>query len=157
MSPRIIHMPLSGGDRKHYARELRRVEQLQQELARKAEGAYAAGAEHLAMAHRYACEEWNARQFIGGDADPSPAIQHAIDARCTLLEVQCGQCRDTRRINLRDVIWPRDKPIHTLRRALYCQPCFGVTRRKFRPNLIALIDPTPDRRTGAREENTLNV
>jgi hypothetical protein len=144
MSPRIIHMPLSGGDRKHYVRELRRVEQLQRELARKAEGAYAAAAEHLAMAHRYASEEWNARQFIGGDADPSPQIQHTINAGCTLLEVQCGQCRDTRRINLRDVIWPRDKPVHTLRRALYCQPCFGVTRRKFRPNLIALIDPTPD-------------
>lgn len=144
MSPRIIHMPLPGGDRKHYARELRRVEQLQRELVRKAESAYAAAAEHLAMGHRYACEEWNARQFIGGDADPSPQIQHAIDAGCTLLEVQCGQCRITRHINLQDVIWPRDKPIHTLRRALYCQPCFDAARRKFRPNLIALIDPTPD-------------
>jgi hypothetical protein len=49
-----------------------------------------------------------------------------------------------RHINLQDVIWPRDKPIDTLRRALYCQPCFDAARRKFRPNLIALIDPTPD-------------
>jgi hypothetical protein len=65
MSPRVIHIPLSGRDRKHYVRELKRVEQLQRELARKAEGAYAAAAEHLAMAHRYACEEWNARQFLG--------------------------------------------------------------------------------------------
>jgi hypothetical protein len=143
MSPRLIHIPLSGRDRKHFVRECKRVEQLQRELARKAEGAYAAAAEHLAMAHRYACEEWNARQFLGGGAELSPQIQHAIDAGCTLLEVQCGQCRDTRRINLQDVIWSRDKPVHTLRRALYCQPCFSVTRRKFRPNLIALQTPTP--------------
>jgi hypothetical protein len=28
MSSRVIRIPLSGGDRKHYARELRRVESL---------------------------------------------------------------------------------------------------------------------------------
>lgn len=141
MSPRIIHIPLSGRDRKHYVRELKRVEQMQQEMARKAESAYAAAAEHLAMAHRYACEEWNARQFIGGDAAPSPRIRHAIDAGCTLLEVRCGQCCTTRRIDLSEVIWPREKPIHTLR--LYCQPCFEATGRKYRPNLVALQVPTP--------------
>ncbi|MGB6081411.1 MAG: hypothetical protein WBF99_18355 [Xanthobacteraceae bacterium] len=152
MSPRVIHIPLSGRDRKHYVRELRRVEQLQRELVRKTESAYAAAAEHLAMAHRYACEEWNARQFLGGDVYPSPQIQHAIDAGCTLLEVQCGQCRDTRRINLREVIWPREKPVHTLK--LYCLPCFEATRRKFRPNLIALQMPTPPNAEPQRARKT---
>jgi len=144
-------MPLSGGDRRAYVRELKRVEQLHAELERKVTAAYAAADEHLRLAHRIACEEWNARLWLGGDIEPSPQIQHAIDAGCTLLEVRCGQCRAIRRIDLGEVIWPRDKPVHTLRRALFCEPCRAATAvnfrpdggRKFRPALIALLMPEP--------------
>ena len=56
-----------------------------------------------------------------------------------------------RRIDLGEVIWPRDKPVHTLRRALFCEPCRAATAvnfrpdggRKFRPALIALLMPEP--------------
>jgi hypothetical protein len=32
MSPRIIHLPLSGRDRRHYVRELRAAEQAHREM-----------------------------------------------------------------------------------------------------------------------------
>lgn len=135
MSPRIIHMPLSGGDRRHYVRELKRVEELHRGLVHKVAAAYAAADEHLRLAHRTACEEWNARQFIGGDAEPSPLIQHAIDGGVLHLEVRCPQCRTSRTVDLSEMIWPRDNPVHSLRRALYCQPCMTTSRRKVRPEL----------------------
>jgi hypothetical protein len=61
MSPRIIHLPLSGRDRRHYVRELRAAEQAHRDRPAKVEEAYRA-------AHAVACHEWNVRQFIGGPA-----------------------------------------------------------------------------------------
>jgi len=49
MSPRIIHLPLSGRDRRHYVRELRLAEHAHRELPSRVEEAYRA-------AHRLACE-----------------------------------------------------------------------------------------------------
>src|SRR6266403_2271359 len=55
MSPRIIHLPLSGRrDRRHYVRESRLAEQAHRDLPAKVEEAYRA-------AHRLACEEWSVR------------------------------------------------------------------------------------------------
>src|SRR5258706_9878680 len=71
MSPRIIHVPLSGRDRRHYVRELRAAEQAHRDLPAKVEEAYRA-------AHRLACEEWNVRQFIGGPAPPSPQVADGV-------------------------------------------------------------------------------
>jgi len=99
--------------------------------------------DHLRLAHYTACEEWNARQFLGGDADPSPQIRHAVAAGCTLLEARCPQCRTTRYVNLTEVIWPRDKSVHTLRGVLYCEPCRAASGRKLRPDLVALCMPAP--------------
>jgi hypothetical protein len=48
MSPRIIQLPLSGRDRRHYVRELRAAEQAHRDLPAKVEEAYRA-------AHRLAC------------------------------------------------------------------------------------------------------
>jgi hypothetical protein len=67
MSPRIIQLPLSGRDRRHYVRELRAAEQAHRDPPAKVEEAYRA-------AHALACHEWNVRQFIGGPAEPSPRI-----------------------------------------------------------------------------------
>jgi hypothetical protein len=67
MSPRIIQMPLSGGDRKAYVRELRQVEYKHAGLVKKIEAAYGAAEDYLRLAHRLECEEWNARLFLGGD------------------------------------------------------------------------------------------
>lgn len=132
MSPRVISMPLSGGDRKHYAKELHI-----------AESAHARLVEQLAAArlrmNLLECEEWDARQFIGGDANPSPTIAAAIDAGCIFLCVECRACRHSDRVNLTDVVWSREKEIHTLRKALICKNC-----RTKGPRLTGLETRRPD-------------
>lgn len=133
MPSRVIQLPLSGGDRKHYVRELKRAQARQARLLDEAIAAYAA-------AHRLACEEWTARQFIGGPTDPSPTIGAAIDGGCTLLRVECRACQHSRDVDLNDVVWPRKNQVHTLAKILRCANC--NTRR---PNLIGLYDPEPDR------------
>jgi hypothetical protein len=144
MSPRVIQMPLSGGDRKHFARELRRVESLHAALVKKIEAVHRAAEDHLRVAHRLECEEWNARLFLGGDESPSPAIDDAIDAGATILEVKCNACRGTRQVDLSHVIWPRKYQVHTLRSKLFCEPCKATTGRKVRPMLVGLFDPNPE-------------
>ena len=138
MSPRVIKLPLSGGDRKHFSRELQRVERLHADLVQHTADAFTVADAHFATAHRLACEEWNARQFIGGDAAPSPTIADAIHGGCELLEVRCKKCGHGDSVNLSDVVWPRDNPVHTLDRALGCRQCKTEGRTKSRPDLIAL-------------------
>lgn len=138
MSPRIIHLPMSGRDRRHYVQQLRIAEQAHRSLVTRVDSAYRAAEEHLRLAHRLSCEEWNARQFIGGDAAPSPVIAHAIDAGYDLLEVKCKRCGHESLVDLALVIWPREHQVHTLERALSCQPCRRESGRKVRPDLVAL-------------------
>ena len=142
MSPRVIQMPLSGGDRKSFARELRRVEGQHAGIVKKVAAAHAFADEHLQVAHRLECDEWSMRLFLGGDIEPSPRICDAVNAGVTLLEVKCGSCRISRIVDLAEVIWPREKPLHTLRPKLFCQPCLQATRRKIRPVLIRLDMPS---------------
>lgn len=92
----------------------------------------------LANAHRLDCEVWSTRQFIGGPDEPSPAIAAALHGGCELLEVQCRHCKHTQTVDLTEVIWPRERPVHTLRKALYCQRCMKEDGRKRRPDLLAL-------------------
>jgi DNA-binding transcriptional regulator YdaS (Cro superfamily) len=148
MSPRIIQLPMSGRDRRHFVRELRLAEQAHASLPGRVAEAYAA-------AHRLACEEWNVRQFIGGDAAPSPTIAEAIAAGRELLEVRCRRCGHESLVDLTEVIWPRERGVHTLSKALRCQACRDE-RNKARPDLVALRprdvpDPAaPARRQRAR-------
>lgn len=72
MSPRVIQLPLSGGDRKYYVRQLKAAQKEHPRLMDRAIEAYY-------VAHRLACQEWNTRQFIGGSLDPSPATGAAVD------------------------------------------------------------------------------
>ena len=71
---------------------MQRVERLHADLVKRTADAFAVADAHLDTAHRLACEEWNARQFIGGDAAPSPTIADAIHGgvsfwRCVLRSV----------------------------------------------------------------------
>jgi hypothetical protein len=138
MSPRIIQLPMSGRDRRHYLQQLRIAQQEHRSLVTRVEGAYRAADEHRRMAHGLACREWNARQFIGGPADPSPTIEHAIEAGFELLEVKCRRCPHETMVDLTLVIWPRQHQVHTLERALGCKPCRRETGQKHHPNLVAL-------------------
>jgi hypothetical protein len=138
MSPRIIQLPLSGLDRRHYARELKRAEELHASLVRRLPAAFSAADEQFRQAHRMTCEEWNARQFIGGPADPSPTIADAIHAGIEMLEVRCKRCGHADLVDLMLVVWPRANQVHTLERGLGCQPCKSERRSRSRPDLVGL-------------------
>lgn len=71
MSPRVIQLSMSGRDRQHYVAELRKAEDTHRSLVERTRAAYE-------EAYDLACQEWNTRQFIGGDAAPSPTIEAAI-------------------------------------------------------------------------------
>src|ERR1700761_8414898 len=120
---RIIYPPMSGRDRRHFSRELRKGEQEHVRLADAAGLAYEAADRALAKAHRMHCLAWSARLFIGGPDEPSPSIADALHGDVPLLEVQCRHCNHGEVVDLVLVIWPRDRPIHTLGPKLYCQKC----------------------------------
>jgi hypothetical protein len=129
---RILHIPLSGRDRRHYANELRKAEREYERLTREAGAAHAAADLALAEAHRLDCELWSTRLFLGGPDQPSPSIG------CELLEVRCRHCNHAQTVDLADVIWPRERPIHTIQRALYCRKCDKGHGKKRRPDLLGL-------------------
>jgi hypothetical protein len=158
MSPRVIQLPMSGRDRRHYVRELARVEQLHAQLVRQVADAFAAADAQLRVAHFRCCEEWNARQFLGGPIEPSPTIADAIHGGVEMLEVRCRRCGHSDLVDLALLIWPRDNPIHTLERALGCRPCKATGQPKTRPELVALrtrhpIEPEPPAAGGAAQKN----
>ena len=135
---RILHIPLSGRDRLHYAAELRKAENTYRHLVREAAAAHNAADRQLAEAHRLDCELWSVRQFLGGPDGPSPTIADALHGGHELLEVQCRHCNHTQLVDLALVIWPRQRPVHTLRRILYCAKCLKRSQKKRRPDVIGL-------------------
>lgn len=142
---RIIHVPLSGRDRKHFARELHKAEQTYEHKKREALSAHAAADLALRQAHRFDCEAWSALQFIGGPEDPSPSIENAIHGGCELLEVECRHCNHADHVDLAEVTWPRSQGVHTLKRVLYCRRCQQTEGKKCRPDLVGLrVRPEPD-------------
>ena len=130
MSPRVIQLPMSGGDRKHYVRELKAAQREHPRLLGQAIDAYY-------VAHRLACREWNVRQFIGGGAEPSPTIGAAIDGGYTMLRVECRACGHSRDVDLKEVVRLAKQQVHTLSKSLLCATC-----NAHRPNLVSLYDPT---------------
>jgi hypothetical protein len=78
---RILHIPLSGRDRRHYANELRKAEREYERLTREAEAAHAAADRALAEAHRLDCELWSARLFRTNCRRVSPTLSMAA-VRC---------------------------------------------------------------------------
>ena len=142
---RIIYPPMSGRDRRHYTAELRKAENELRRLTREAAAAHDAADRQLAEAHRLDCLAWSALQFTGGPEAPSPTIAAALQGGVELLEVQCRRCNHTELVDLALVIWPRERPIHTLKRALYCAKCLKTYQTKRRPDLVGLrVRMSPD-------------
>jgi hypothetical protein len=84
---------------------------------------------------------------------PSPSIADALRGGCELLEVQCRQCNHAEMVDLTEVVWPREKPVHTLRKVLYCARCKRERGQKRRPDLIGLrTRPEPDPEAPARRK-----
>lgn len=71
MSPRVIQIPMSGRDRRHYVQQLKMAEKEHALLAKRVPEAQLVADEYQMMADRLVCQEWSVRQFIGGDLEPS--------------------------------------------------------------------------------------
>jgi hypothetical protein len=72
MSPRIIHIPLSGGDRKAQAKGVRQAHGLHAAYYRESVLIRSAAEAKIREADRLECEAWNAIMRAGGAAVPSP-------------------------------------------------------------------------------------
>lgn len=144
MSPKVIHIPLSGGDRKHQAKQIRRAHGLYEHHAREAAAAREEAAAKLRIAHHHECMAWNALMFAGGPAQPSPTLRAAIDAGFWRLQVQCRHCHRDRYVDLRQVKRPPHTPVHVLEASLFCEPCSAGQRWRRRAHLIGLVRDSPD-------------
>jgi hypothetical protein len=72
MSPRIIHIPLSGGDRKAQAKGIRYAHGIHASQYRESVLIRSAAEAKIREADRLECEAWNAIMWAGGPAMPSP-------------------------------------------------------------------------------------
>ena len=76
MSPRIIHIPLSGGDRKAQAKGIRNAHGLHNSQFRQSILIRSAAEAKMREADRLEYEAWNAIVWAGGPAMPSPGDPH---------------------------------------------------------------------------------
>lgn len=129
---------MSGGDRKHFAREIHKAEVTFANLLGQASAAHAAADAARAEAYALDCAAWNTALFIGELDHASPTIAAAIAGGFSLLEVRCEHCKHTEMIDLTLVVQPRDRQVALMRNFLYCSPCQRTLGKKRRPNLVGL-------------------
>jgi hypothetical protein len=72
MSPRIVHIPLPGGDRKAQAKGIRYANGINGTYFRESVLSRSAAEAKIREADRPECEAWNAIMWAGGPAMPSP-------------------------------------------------------------------------------------
>ena len=151
MSPRVIHIPLSGGDRKHLQKQLASARSTHAALTQRAAEARTVGdrmlkaAEaQLQLADRLKCQAWNAIMFCGGPAVDSPTIAAAVNAGLPLLRVCCNGCSAERDVDLRTVRRPRDSQVHLIEAALFCEACTGERGRRQRAHIVRLDEVQGD-------------
>jgi hypothetical protein len=143
MSPRVIHIPLSGGDRKSLAKNLRYAEQAFQAETKKAAEAQRIADAKLAEARLARCRAWNAAMFMGGPAQPSPSIEDALLSGHDLIEVRCNKCNRIERVPLAGIRRRKETPLHTLEASFGCEPCHATHRFKPKAHIIGLVMSKP--------------
>lgn len=141
--PRVIQMPLSGGDRKAQAKELRRAHGLHNEYMRLSILARAEADAKAREADRLECNAWNAIMFCGGPAQPSPTLGTALNAGFDLLEVRCNRCDRLSHADLKKVRRPLTVNLHTLEASLFCEQCSMSQKWKQRAHIVGLTCETP--------------
>jgi hypothetical protein len=144
--PRVIHMPLSGGDRKALAKQLRQAEALHREYSRQAAIERANGEGRIRRADRLECDAWNALLFLGILGDQSPTIAQAINAGCDRLEVRCDRCARIERVDIGALPRSPATMLHTLEPSLFCAPCSQGRRNKVAAHILCVcpeINPEP--------------
>jgi hypothetical protein len=128
--PRIVYIPLSGGDRKAQAKGIRYAQGLHASYFKESVLIRCAAEAKIREADRLECEAWNAIMWAGGPAMPSPGdtqaeptIGKAINGGFDLLEAKCNRCDRVSLVPLRALTQPSDTPVWKLEAALFCQPC----------------------------------
>jgi hypothetical protein len=160
MSPRIIHIPLSGGDRKAQAKGIRYAHGIHESAYRESVLIRSAAEAKIREADRLECEAWNAIMWAGGPAMPSPGdpqaeptIGKAINGGFDLLEAKCNRCDRVSLVPLRALRQPLETPVWKLEAALYCEPCSEGRHysRRQRAHILGLnyARPDPDERRQA--------
>jgi hypothetical protein len=124
MSPRIIHIPLSGGDRKAQAKGIRYAHGIHESAYRESVLIRSAAEAKIREADRLECKAWNAIMWAGGPAMPSPGdpqaeptIGKAINGGFDLLEAKCNRCDRVSLVPLRALKQPPDTPVWKLEAA----------------------------------------
>lgn len=116
--------PLSGRDRRHFAREAARAGAAYDEMMRQAESKRVEADQALKAADRIECEAWSGALRFGLDIDgASPTLAQAINAEFTSLTVQCRQCRDYRSVDLTKLRMPPATRVASIEPSLSCAPC----------------------------------
>lgn len=126
---RIIHIPLSGGDREAQAKGVRQAHGLHASYFRESVLIRSAAEAKIREADRLECEAC-AIMWAGGPAMPSPGdpqaeptIGNAVNGGYDLLEAHCNHCGRVSLVSLRALQHPMDTPVWELEAALYCEPC----------------------------------
>jgi hypothetical protein len=163
MSPRIIHIPLSGGDHKAQAKGIRYAHGLHDSQYRESVLIRSAAEAKIREADRLECEAWNAIMWAGGPAMPSPGepqaeptIAKAINGGYDLLEAKCNRCDRVSLVPLRSLQHPPETPAWKPEAALYCEPCSKGRHysRRQRAHILGLTyarpEPEPGRSTSTK-------
>src|ERR1700716_3978390 len=153
MSPRIIHIPLSGGDRKGQAKGIRPAHGIHANHYRQSVLIRSAAEAKIREADRLECEAWNAIMWAGGPAMPSPGdpqaepeIAKAINGGYDLLEAKCNRCDRVSVVALLALKHPPETPVWKLEAALYCEPCREGRHysRRQRAHILGLTYARPE-------------
>jgi hypothetical protein len=153
MSPRIIHIPLSGGDRKGQAKGIRYAHGIHNSYFKESVLIRSAAEAKIREADRLECEAWNAIIWAGGPAMPlpgepqaEPTISKAINGGYDFLEAKCNRCDRVSLVALRALKHPPDTPVWKLEAALYCEPCSEGRHysRRQRAHILGLTCARPE-------------
>lgn len=130
MAPKDHDMPLSGGDRKAFAKELSKSRAMTRIFAERSAEKRREGEALIREADNLACQSWNERMWSdGGPIDPSPTVDQAINGGYPWLEIACSRCKAKRDVDLAALPHVSTTCVHDLASRLVCQKCKGTGKR----------------------------
>lgn len=142
--PRVIHIPLSGGDRKAQAKQIRWAHGLHNQLMKQSAAARREAELKTREADALECQAWNTIMDCGGPAVPSPTIEQALNAGYDFVIAGCNSCNRTNKADLKRVRRPPGTFLHTLEPSLFCEPCSQGRRYKVRAYIIGVCAGDPN-------------
>src|ERR1700744_662105 len=130
MAPKDHEMPLSGGDRKAFAKEIAKSRAMAHIFAERSAEKRREGEALIRKADNLLCQSWNEKCWSdGGPIDPSPTVDQAINGGYPWLEIACSRCKAKRDVDLAALRHVMTTRVHDLATRLVCQKCKGVGKR----------------------------